>query len=251
MAMSPAKTAAIAPRPWPAPARPWRMYMRWHELLFMHWPVAPDQIGSLLPKELQLDLYDGSAWIGVVPFRMSGIRARGLPPIPGTSAFPELNVRTYVTVGGKPGVWFFSLDATNWLAVRAARWGFFLPYFDARMKASRAASHIEYSCTRTDRKAPLARFEAEYGPVGEVFEPRKGTLEHFLTARYCLYAIQPDRGIYRCDISHMPWPLQPATAQVRENTMAAATGIKLPTSAPLLHYAHQLDVVTWTPDAIR
>jgi len=226
------------------------MFMRWHELLFMHWPVEADQVRSLLPKELELDLFDGSAWVGVVPFRMSSIRARGLPPIPGTSAFPELNVRTYVTVGGKPGVWFFSLDATNWLAVRAARWGFFLPYFDARIQVGRAGSRIEYSATRTHRKAPPARFEAEYGPVGEVFEARPGTLEHFLAARYCLYAIRPDRGVHRCDISHMPWPLQPANAQIRENTMAAAAGIELPPSQPLLHYAHQLDVVAWTPDAI-
>ena len=224
--------------------------MRWHELLFMHWPVEADQVRSLLPKELELDLFDGSAWVGVVPFRMSSIRARGLPPIPGTSAFPELNVRTYVTVGGKPGVWFFSLDATNWLAVRAARSGFFLPYFDASIHVGRLGSRIEYSCTRTHRRAPPAKFEAEYEPVGDVSEPRPGTHEHFLTARYCLYALRPDRGIHRCDISHMPWPLQPATAQIRENTMAAAAGIELPPSQPLLHYAHQLDVVAWTPDAI-
>ncbi|HEX5241757.1 MAG TPA: DUF2071 domain-containing protein [Tepidisphaeraceae bacterium] len=248
--MGSAEIAANAPRPWPAPDRAWRMFMRWHELLFMHWPVAAGQVRSLLPKELELDLFDGSAWIGVVPFRMSGIRARGLPPIPGTSAFPELNVRTYVTVGGKPGVWFFSLDATNRLAVRAARWGFFLPYFDAHMHVGRTGSRIEYSCTRTHRKASPAKFDAEYGPAGEVFEPRSGTLDHFLTARYCLYAMRPDRGVHRCDISHMPWPLQRATAHIHGNTMAAAAGIELPRTEPLLHYAHQLDVVAWTADAV-
>lgn len=247
--MGPAKIAACAPRPWPAPVRPWRLFMRWHELMFMHWPVAPAQVRSLLPNELELDLFEGSAWVGVVPFRMSGIRARGLPPILGTSAFPELNVRTYVTVGGKPGVWFFSLDAANPLGVRVARRAFGLPYFDARMKVQHEDSSIKYSCTRTHRHAPPARFEAAYAPVGPAFEARPGTIEHFLTARYCLYSHRPGRGVYRGEINHVPWPLQAADAEMQENTMAAAAGIELPASQPLLHYANRLDVVAWSLDA--
>src|SRR5688500_5474109 len=135
-------------RPWHA--RPWSVFMRWHELLFMHWPVPAAALRPLIPAGLELDTFDGSAWLGVVPFRMSGIRRRLLPPVPGTAAFPELNVRTYVTAGAKPGVWFFSLDAANRLAVRVARWTFHLPYYDATMSCTRdRAGEVAYRSTRT------------------------------------------------------------------------------------------------------
>src|SRR5262245_10075958 len=120
-------------RPWPLPGRPWVMAMRWHDLLFAHWPVDPAVLRPLIPASLQIDTYDGQAWIGVVPFRMTGVRPRFVPPLPGLSAFAEINVRTYVTIEQKPGVWFFSLDAANRLAVWAARLSYHLPYCFARI----------------------------------------------------------------------------------------------------------------------
>src|SRR5688572_8640413 len=198
-------------RPWPAPARPWSVFMRWHELLFMHWPLPAAALRPLIPAGLELDTFDGAAWLGVVPFRMSHIRHRLLPPVPGTAALPELNVRTYVTAGGKPGVWFFSLDAASRLAVRGARWRFHLPYYDAVMSCPRDDSGtIAYQSTRTHRNAPPARFAARYRPIGPPVRAGAGTLEHFLTERYCLYSADAAGQVFRGEITHVPWPLQPA-----------------------------------------
>jgi uncharacterized protein YqjF (DUF2071 family) len=222
------------------------MEQSWHDLLFAHWDVDREAIAPLLPSELTLDTHEGRAWLGVVPFRMSGIRLRGLPPIPGTSAFPELNVRTYVTHGGRPGVWFFSLDATNPLAVAVARTWFQLPYFRAQMRCDPDGEDIDYESRRTHRGAPAGEFRARYGPAGPTYSSERGTLEHWLTERYCLYAQAP-RGLLRGEIHHLPWPLQPAWAEIEANTMAAAAGIELPNSEPLLHFARRIDVPCWAP----
>jgi len=217
------------------------MKQTWHDLLFAHWPLPPDQVRSLVPQELALDTYDGNAWIGVVPFWMSGIRARGLPPLPGLSRFPELNVRTYVSHGGKPGVYFFSLDAANWPAVWSARKFFHLPYFEASMSSREDRGLIHYT---SDRKGMAAEFRGRYRSVTPVRQSRKDSLEHFLTERYCLYTVVGGR-VHRCDIHHLPWPLQKAEAQIETNTMAYASGILFPSSDPLLHFAQRLDVLIW------
>ena len=217
----------------------------WHDLLFMHWPIAIEQLRPLIPAELEIESYDGSAWVGVVPFHMSRIRGRWMPPIPGTSAFPELNVRTYVRAGGKPGVWFFSLDAANSLAVSAARRFYRLPYFRARMGAKRKPNgEIEYNSHRTHRGAPGADFRGRYRPLSEPFRAKQGSLEYFLAERYCLYAAA--RGhIFRGEIDHPPWLLQLAEAEVEVNTMAAASEITLPASKPLLHFVRRQEVRVW------
>src|ERR671917_113023 len=175
-------------RPYPVPSGPWALSMRWHDLLFMHWPVRENVLRPLIPSALTLDTFDGSAWLGVVPFRMSGVRPRSLPRVPWLSDFPELNVRTYVTAEGKPGIWFFSLDAHNPIAVRLARVTFSLPYFDAEMSCHVVGDEVRYRSVRTHRGAKDARFAGRYRPVGGSFNSRPGTLEHFLTERYCLYS---------------------------------------------------------------
>lgn len=234
-------------RSWPPPARQWSVFMRWHDLLFMHWPVPAASLRPLIPVGLELETFDGSAWVGVVPFRMSGIRHRLLPPVPGTAAFPELNVRTYVTIGGKPGVWFFSLDAANRLAVRAARWAFNLPYYDATMSCTREATggRVSYGSTRTHGGAPPATFAARYQPTGPAFRSGAGSLEYFLTERYCLYSADGQGRVFRGEILHAPWPLQPAECETERNTMTQPIGLDLPDAKPLLHYAEVLDVVAW------
>lgn len=231
-------------RPWRAPASPWVMRQTWHDLLFMHWPVAERDLRPLIPGTLELETFDGEAWVGVVPFRMSGVRLRGLPPIPGLSAFPELNVRTYVRVAEKPGVWFFGLEAASAIAVSAARRWFHLPYFRARMSLEKAGDAILYSSRRTHRGAPEANFRATYRPTSEAFCAQPGTLDYFLTERYCLYAAADSR-IFRGEIDHSPWPLQPAEAEIETNTMAASHGIALPDAKPLLHFARFQDVKIW------
>jgi uncharacterized protein YqjF (DUF2071 family) len=222
--------------------------MRWHDLMFMHWPVPAAALRPLIPAGLEVDTYEGRAWIGVVPFRMSGIRMRWMPPVPGTSAFPELNVRTYVTTGGKPGVWFFSLDATNKLAVRAARWTFHLPYFDARMHCTRepAAGWVDYASVRTHRAAPPAGYRARYRPIGDARNPLPGTLEYFLTERYCLYSADRGGRVYRGDIAHPPWCLRDAEAEVEQNSMLEPLGLgAVSREIPLLHFAGDQAVRAW------
>lgn len=225
---------------------PWVIRQEWRDLLFAHWPCDAGAIRSLIPQGLDLDLREGSAWVGVVPFLLTGFRLRGLPRVPLTHEFLELNVRTYVrTRGGTPGVWFFSLDAARWLPVIGARAAYHLPYFRSRMRRRLSGDTIEYESRRawTGR----ASFRATYRPIGAPFEAAPGTLEHFLTERYCLYARSPLGGILRANIEHAPWPLQSAAGEVDAAPLALADGIVLPASAPLLHFSKYQDVKTWRP----
>jgi uncharacterized protein len=219
------------------------MTQSWHDLLFAHWPLEPDALRPQIPANLPLDVFDGHAWIGVIPFYMTNVSPRGVPPLPGLSAFPELNVRTYVTLNGKPGVYFFSLDAASTLTVTGARAVFNLPYFRAEMSVNTGARRITYRSVR--RSATSAQFAGTYQPVGPASLSQPGTLEYFLTERYCLYTTTRSGEPRRLDIHHTPWPLQTADAQIAVNTMAAAAGITLPTVGPLLHFAKRMDVLAW------
>ncbi len=232
--------------------RPWAMAQTWRDLLFAHWPVEPSALRRLIPENLSLDTRNGEAWVGVVPFRMTGIRLRGLPPIPGLSAFPELNVRTYVTLGGRPGVWFLSLDAANRVAVEVARRWFHLPYVGARMSCIAEGSDIAYVSRRRDTRLPRpADLRVRYGPTGPPGRAEGGSLAHWLTERYCLYTSDPAGRILRGEIHHAPWVLQQARAAFDTNTMTAAAGVTLPDQAPLLHFARRLDVVLWSLGVVQ
>ena len=234
-------------RPWPLPSSPWVMAQSWHELLFAHWAVPVDVIRPQVPAALTVDTFEGRAWLGVVPFRMTGVRLRFTPALPWLSAFPELNVRTYVSFRGKPGVWFFSLDAANPLAVTAARAWFGLPYFRARMHCVEKEGWVRYRSERKHPGAPPAVLKASYRPLGNAFQPPGGSLEHFLTERYCLYATKSRGRIYRGEIHHPAWSLQAAEAEITENSMAEAAGVSLPSGRPLLHFARRQDMVAWAP----
>ncbi len=213
----------------------------WHDLLFAHWPISPDVVRSFVPVQLSLDTFDGKCWLGVVPFWMSGVRVRGIPPLPGLSRFPELNVRTYVVYRDKPGVYFFSLDAANLPAVWTARTFYYLPYFYASMSAAEQNGVIRY---RSQRKSDGAELRGTYHPTSQARQPIKGSIEHWLTERYCLYTVH-EGDVYCCEIHHAPWPLQDGTAEFHVNTMAAAARIELPNSSPLLHFARRQDVLIW------
>jgi uncharacterized protein YqjF (DUF2071 family) len=219
--------------------------MRWHDLLFLHWPVPPAAVRPLVPSDLALDLHDGHAWVGVVPFAMSDVRPRRLPACPGVSAFAELNVRTYVTHGGRPGVWFFSLDATSRLAVAVARRTYHLPYLVARISLSRRDGAVYYTSDRCDLRAAPATFTASYRPVSTPAAPAPGSLESFLVDRYCLYARSPDGRLWRGEIDHDPWPLQNAEVELERETTACAAGIGPSGPAASRLYARRLDVVAW------
>ena len=210
----------IAHLPWPRPEGLWVMAQTWQDLLFAHWPIDAEVLRRHVPASLAIDTYEGQAWLGVVPFRMSGVRLRGTPALPWLSAFPELNVRTYVVTEGKPGVWFFSLDAGNRIAVAVARAWFHLPYFRARMSCVEHHGWIEYRCRRTHRGAPCGVLQGRYRPVGAAFFAERGSLEHFLTQRYCLYTADESGRMIRGEIQHAPWPLQTAEAELTTSTMA-------------------------------
>ncbi len=223
------------------------MFQRWENLLFAHWCVEPTAVAPKIPPGLTLDLWQGGAWIAVTPFEISRLRLRGLPPIPGVSRFPELNVRTYVTTRGKPGVWFFSLDAGSPLAVFFARRLYHLPYFPARMACVKNGTAVSYRC---DRDGPVpAGFLADYEPVGEPFQAAAGSIEEWLTGRYRLYASKGG-ALYRVEIEHEPWTLSAAKAEIHRNTMAAAAGLELPAETPLLHFSRSLDVRVFWPERV-
>lgn len=236
----------VLPRP-----HSWVLSMRWHRLLFAHWRVPAAALRPHLPLELEPDEFDGSAWLGVVPFRMTGVRPRCLPALPRLSSFCELNVRTYVTRGGRPGVWFFSLDAADRIAVRAARAGFHLPYFDARMRLDVGeGGWIHYHSERSHRGAPAASFAARYRPDGEPFRAAPGSLEEFLTARHCLYTVDRRGRVLRGDIFHEPWPLQRAEWRVTTCDMTRLLGLSLPPTPPHLLYAQELTVRAALPRVV-
>jgi uncharacterized protein YqjF (DUF2071 family) len=211
------------------------------DLLFMHWSLPVDALRPAVPAELPVDTFDGRAWLGITPFEVIGLRVQGTPPVPVVSRFAETNVRTYTTIAGKPGIYFLSLDAASTLAVIGARATYRLPYHRAAMSISRDGHEIRYQSRRPEPEAELV---ARYRSDGQASTARPGTLEYFLTERYCLYTLDERHRILRADIHHPPWPLEPAVADIERNTMVAPYGIDL-LGEPLLHYAARQDVLIW------
>lgn len=209
-------------------------------------------VRPLIPAGLKIQEFDGSAWIGAVPFRMSGVMYRPLPDLPWISAFPELNLRTYVECDGKPGVWFFSLDATNPLAVWAARRFFHLPYFQAAIdiKAVDGTDSSRGFSYSSVRREGAVTFRARYRPTSDVFTATAGSLESFLTERYCLYAQAPTGQLLRSEVHHPQWSLQHAEADIDHNDLHLPLGLTLQGPPQTLHFSKQLDVIIWSPEEV-
>jgi uncharacterized protein YqjF (DUF2071 family) len=200
-----------------------------------------------VPESLEIDTHDGRAYVGITPFKVTGLRARGTLPLPLVSSFLELNVRTYVTDGKKPGIWFFSLDASSRVAVEAARLTYHLPYFHARITSASRGDNIAYECVRMQERRV---WSGTYGPSGgEVFHALPGSLEYFLAERYCLYTVDRRGRVSRADIHHAAWPLQAAEAHIELNTMPP-NGIDVG-GEPLLHFSRRQDVVIWPLEPVR
>jgi uncharacterized protein YqjF (DUF2071 family) len=227
--------------------RPWLLRMRWLDLLFAHWPVDAEKLQALLPGGLELDLFAGEAWLGIVPFTMADVAPRGVPALGRFSRFPEINVRTYVRHGGLPGIHFLSLDAASRPTVEGGRRVFHLPYFRARMSSEPVDGRIEYRTERIDRRGPPAAFEASFRPTGAVERSAPGSLEAWLTDRKRLFSTDRGGRTWRTEIDHGPWPLQPAEAEIGLDTMAAGHGLVLPDRTPHLRFAARLDVRGWPP----
>lgn len=218
------------------------MGQTWEELLFAHWQVPIEALRAHLPPELEVDTYDGAAYLGITPFRVTNVRLRGLLPVPLVSSFTELNCRTYVTHGGdRPGIWFFSLDASSRLAVEAARRLYKLPYFQARMSPRQG-----FASSRVGAERPHV-WESRHAPTG-VGIPEGATLERFLAERYCLYTTDERGALHRADIHHPPWPLQGATAEIRANTIPP-DGLAV-AGEPHLMYSALQDVLIWSLERV-
>ncbi len=221
------------------------MYQTWDKLLFMHWSIGADRLRALVPRPLSIDTFDGRAWIGVTPFTMPRIRLPWVPALPFVSRSHEINVRTYVHYEGVPGVWFFSLDADNALAVVGARLGFHLPYFHARMSLEADRENVTFTSRRRHAGAPGADFSARWSGGDRLKEAEVGSLDFFLTERYCLYAVR-GRSLYRAPIHHPPWLLRAANVQSYSSSMIESHGLPTPEGEPLLHgQASPLDVEIW------
>ncbi len=229
----------------------WVLRMSWEQLLFAHWPVPAAPLLALLQPDVELDTFEGQAWLGIVPFRMTNVAPRFLPPLPGVSRFLELNVRTYVKHKGVRGVWFFSLDATSWLSVRAARMAFSLPYFDAKITATQTGPLVHFQSERKDWRSDPATLDIRYEPTGPVQRSAPGSLDYWLTERYGLFAQTPGGRLVYSAIEHDPWPLQPARAEIKDLNMTGWMGLELPPIPPLLHYAEVVHVHGGPPIWLR
>ena len=221
------------------------MHQTWGKLLFMHWRIDEKLLRPLIPGPLEIDTFDGSAWIAIAPFTMWDIRAFPpfIPPIPGLNSAHELNVRTYVHYKDVPGVWFFSLDCNSSVAVLGARTFFHLAYYNSEIKLEQDGKVIDYASRRTDD--PPAAFEASWETGDTLPFSHPGSLEFFLTERYCLYS--EDNGkLFRSRIHHQPWPLQKAELISFESSMIESQGLPSPKGEPLLHYCEKLSVEIWS-----
>ncbi|HYE90066.1 MAG TPA: DUF2071 domain-containing protein [Terriglobales bacterium] len=233
-------------RPWRVPDAPWAMTQGWSDVLFAHWPLRATALRPHVPAALRLETWRGSAWVGITAFVVTGARLRGLPAVPGFADFAEVNVRTYVTAGGKPGVYFFSLDASSALTVMSAWAWYALPYFfaDARLMAS--GNRLTFTSRREHVGAPPAEFEAHYRPVGPVARPARTGFERWLVERYCAYAV--DAGaLVRAELHHPAWPLQGAEVAIERNTLFAAAGLHITGPPRIAHYSSGVEAVAWAP----
>ena len=243
-------------RPRPLPSGRWAMTQRWNDLLFAHWPIPVAQMAALLPNWLEVDTYQGSAWLGVVPFWLDRIKIRGVPPIPGARSFPDLNLRTYVRdqFTGTPGVYCFSLDASNLLAVAVARSYYHLPYYWSEMRLEQRSERefAFYSRRRFSNRQVI--FNARYrglGPNARLAEHRGGTFEYFVTERSCLYSANRAGQPIRANLHYVSWPLEEAEAEIERNDLATSIGLNLPKLEPVLHYSRRLAVYVWPRELVR
>jgi uncharacterized protein YqjF (DUF2071 family) len=223
----------------------WVVKQHWKSLLFAHWPVSADSLRPLVPDVLELDTYDGQAWIGIIPFELNLIRLRFLPVIPYTVPFPEVNVRTYVKVNGKPAVFFITLDASNPFSLQAARLWYHLPYYRAKMSLNLREDSVSFQSERMNAGHP-AVFSATYGPTSPPFFSKKGSIEYWLTERYVFACRCPrSQRVYWGEIHHDPWELQQAYVEIAANTLTDGYRLSLSKAPALVHYSRGTEAFIW------
>jgi hypothetical protein len=252
---------SVGHRPWLPPDGQWLLSQSWNDLLFAHYAIDPATLRRLIPEELTLELYDGAAWLTLSPFSTSHMRPSGIPPLPGLSFFSQINLRTYVTMDGKPGLYYFSVDAANLTAVWCARIFFRMQYWHSKIQVSgatiqaRAATEPTIHFRASRLHGPVAangpaKLDVSYAPEGEAERARRGSLDEFLTERYCVYSW--DRGkFYRIEAHHQPWALQRVGVEFRANSIADPLGLALPMKPDLCHFSRSLKMLAWAPERIH
>jgi hypothetical protein len=257
---------SVQHRPWLPPDAHWLLSQSWNDLLFAHFPVDPPLLRGLVPEAMTLDLYDGVAWLTVSPFCTTHMRPSGVPPVPGLSYFPRVNLRTYVTMRDrkgqdKPGVYYFSVDAANLSAVWFGRIWLHMEYWHSKIKVSGATiaarkpegRSIHFRSQRLHgpkAEAGPVRLEVSYTPEGSPATARRGSLDEFLTERYCVYS-QHGRNYYRIEIHHQPWALQKAAVEFTANNMAEPMGVQLPAQPALCHFSRTQKMLVWAPERVK
>lgn len=234
-------------RPWPPPKQPWVLAQSWHDALFAFWPMPVSTLRPFIPSAFQIDTFEGQTWLGIVSYRMNHVRLRGIPALPWISAFPELYVRTCVTMDNKPGTFFLSVDASDAFGVAIARKWFHLPNYQAKMSLRMEKDRVHFSSQRFNPEDPPAVFIGSYKPTGDPMIPQRGSLAYWLMERYCFYMVDSGQKLYRTEMHHAPWPLQPAEATFDMNTMITPFGIRFPETAPTLYFVKQQNIMVWWP----
>jgi hypothetical protein len=232
------------------------MSQRWNDLLFVHWPVAESAMAAVLPEWLEADVFQGSAWLAVVPFWLDRIKIRGVPHLPGLGRFPDLNLRTYVRdrFTGTAGIYSFSIDAGSLMAVVAARTVCHLPYHWAEMRLVQRSEREFGFFSRRRLTSSETIFNAHYrglGPSSKLADPRPGSLEHFLSERSWLFSTNRSGEPVRVHLHHVPWPLEEAEADIERNDLPASIGLELSNCEPVLYYSRRLAVYLWPAELLR
>jgi uncharacterized protein YqjF (DUF2071 family) len=243
-------------RPRPLPPGRWVMTQRWNDSLLVHWRVPALTVASLLPEGLQADTFEGSSWVGVVPLWMDRLNLRGVPAIPGARCFPELHFRTYVhdTRTGTPGIYNLSLDIGSLLATAAVRFVLQTPCSWAEMRLTQRSEREFEFFSRRMLSRPKVIFNARYrglGPTRRLAEIRSGSLEYFLTERYCLFSRNHAGEAVRTNIHVVSSPLEDAEAEIEQNDLPRAAGVSIPEQTPVLHYSRRLAVYVWPAELVQ
>lgn len=252
---------SVEHRPWLPPDTHWLFSQSWNELLFAHFAIDPTTLRRLVPDDLTLDLYDGAGWLTLSTCCVSHVRPSGVPPVPGISFFPQVSLRTYVTVQGKQGLFYFSVDVANLSAVWFARIFFRMPYWhaaiqisgdttQARNPAQRAIHFCSFRLHGPAAFSGPAKFDVIYSPDGEARLARCASLDEFLAERYCVYSWNRKK-CYRAEIHHQPWALQRASVEIRANSIAEPFGLTLPMKPDLCHFSRSLKMLAWAPEIVR
>lgn len=231
-----------AQRPYPLPTEPWAMTQVWDHLLFCHWPVPVEILREHVPTILNIDLFEGQAWIGIIPFEVNNMRVRGMPKIPLLNSYLELNVRTYVTYKNTPGVYFFSLDVDKLQMVLAAKIGSLLPYRKAIMELDVKDDHTCFRSNLDD--VEKEHFALRYRALTEPYLPDETSLHYWLFERYCFFLVKY-KNLYRGDIHHDRWRVSGAEVDIQSNSMAAFLPRKYLEPKPLAHLSMKKQVFGW------